>query len=90
MTKKQREQHLDRIRHTLTKGGWVIDRWDNYKKSIGGRVYRVKMQKTSMRVEMATNAASGCRWSKVVSDYFKNVKVEHGSLHVKRCKVVAG
>ena len=83
MTKKQRQEHLDRIRAVLTENGWVIDRWDNYKKTLSGRVYRIKIQKTSMRVERATNSASGCRWVNLVSDYFKNVTFKGISLVIK-------
>lgn len=80
MTKKQRQEHLDRIRAVLTENRWVIDRWGNYKKSMNGNSYRVKLQKTSMRVERSMGDG---RWFNLVSDYFKNVTFKGISLVIK-------
>jgi hypothetical protein len=60
--------------------GWKVDRWGNYKKiSDTGKEYRVKIQKTSMRLE--TRVSGG--WFNIVSDYFKNIQIVDGNITIK-------
>ena len=75
MTPKQKQEHIQAITDRLVSMGWVVDRWGNYKKtSSTGKQYRVKMQKTSMRLERKMEGA-GSGWMNLVSDYFKNIAV---------------
>jgi len=80
MTLKQRQEHQNNIIRTLIMHGWSVDRWGNYKKtSETGKDYRVKIQKTSMRLE--TKVAGG--WMNLVSDYFKYIEVINGCVTIK-------
>ena len=83
MTPKQREEHQTKIIRTLIMNGWSVDRWGNYKKtSDTGKQYRVKVQKTSMRLERKMEGA-GSEWFNVVSDYFKNIVVVDDHVTIK-------
>ena len=83
MTPKQRQEHQTNIIRTLIMNGWSVDRWGNYKKtSDSGKLYRVKVQKTSMRLERKMEGAGG-EWFNVVSDYFKNIVVSNGHVAIK-------
>lgn len=78
MTKKERIKHIEDINKMLTEVCGDVDRWGHYK--IGE--YRVKMQKTSLRLEKKPEGFG--RWMKCSSSYFKDVNV--GTL---RCQMVA-
>jgi len=76
MTKRQRENHIEKIKSILNSNGWLLDRWGNFKIDD----YRVKMQKTSMRYELKC----GKNWVKLRSDYYKNVIItDEGSIFLK-------
>lgn len=80
MTAKQRENHIKSITDKLVSMGWTIDRWGHYKKSVpNGKDYRVKMQKTSMRLEVK----AGSQWVNILSDYFINIAVTHDGVAIK-------
>ncbi len=72
MTKKQRTDHIENIKTVLISCGWLIDSWGNFRIDD----YRIKMQKTSMRYELKC----GSRWSKIRSDYFKNVLIKDNKI----------
>jgi len=78
MTKKQRAEHIENINKMLTEVCGNPDRWGHYK--IGD--YRVKMQKTSLRLERKPQGFG--RWVKCSSSYFKDIDV--GTLG---CQMVA-
>ncbi len=73
MTVKQRKEHIQLIKNALENKNWVLDRWGNYKKPIGGRDFRFKFQKTSLRFE--TKNVGQKLWSKLISNYFKNISI---------------
>lgn len=79
MTARQKETHINDIMDTLKNNGWQIDRWGNFRKDANGRAYRVKMQKTSLRLEVKV----GDRWINSISDYFKNIGFGYDCLVVK-------
>lgn len=80
MTKKQRKDLLERIDKCLTFSGWVLDSYGHYKQDD----YRIKMQKTSMRYEFK----NGGRWIKIVSDYYKNIKISDKNNIIIKGRVV--
>ena len=85
MTAKQRKDHIESIRSILKSKGWNLDRWGNFKKPIGGRDYRFKFQKTSLRFETKNGGMK--IWSKLISGYFKNITIGDGKLIINN-KVV--
>jgi hypothetical protein len=83
MTKKQRIEHIQKIKDVLASKGWSEDRWGNFKKVIKrdkDELLRCKFQATSMRFEVKT----GSKWFNLSSDYYKNIKVIDDKIQVKR------
>ena len=83
-TKMQKK--IEEIVSVLIKGGWERDRWGHFKKDVGGKVWRVKMQKTSMRLEKKL----GSRWYNSVSDYFSKIDIYEDGLVIKGNKYKLG
>jgi hypothetical protein len=79
MTKKQRGNHLEDIINKIKSIGFTIDRWGNFKKEVGNKVYRFKLQKTSLRYELK----SGSDWRNIVSDYFSNITIIGDGIEIK-------
>jgi hypothetical protein len=86
---------IKELKAALITKGWTEDRWGNLKREVshedGVRVYRVKVQKISIRIERQyTIEASQYSpahndWSLVTSSYLKDVKVrEDGGIIVGR------
>lgn len=80
------------IENTLTNTGWDKDRFGNFKSPTGK--YRVKIQKTSLRVEQKIEFSASAyddsmktQWSNVTSDYICNIKIEAGRIIIKNRKL---
>jgi hypothetical protein len=53
---------------------WVEDRFNNFKLTTPkGKVLRLKIQETSVRLEIQELIGDQKEWIKISSDYFKNV-----------------
>ena len=79
MTKRQRGNHLEDIITKIKSIGFTIDRWGNFKREVGDKVYRFKVQKVSLRYELKV----GKDWMNVVSDYFSNITVSEDGIEIK-------
>ena len=79
MTKAQRGRHLEDIITKIKSLGFTIDRWGNFKREVGDKVYRFKLQKTSLRYERKM----GKDWLNIVSDYFSNITIIGDGIEIK-------
>ena len=79
MTKAQRGRHLEDIINKIKSLGFTIDRWGNFKKGVGEKQYRFKLQKTSLRYELKC----GSDWRNIVSDYFSNITIIGDGIEIK-------
>ena len=68
MTPAQRKKHIKDINSLLTETWGTVDPWGHYKYGD----YRVKMQKSSLRLEKKSYK----RWFRCSSLYFKDVNLE--------------
>lgn len=68
---------------------WSKDSYGNYKTiTENGRVYRLKIQKTSVRLEVKEKIVDKNEWLNIVSDYFKNLEIKDGKLKIKNKLIV--
>lgn len=80
MSKSQK--HREEVILKAYSFGWQRDRWGHLKKRMkSGRLMRLKIQKTSLRLEVQVKMYDGKnQWVRKTSDYFKNIKVEDHSI----------
>lgn len=93
MASKKMIEHRNNIFNTLRKLGYEEDRWGHFKKTVAsGNVYRVKVQKTSLRFEKRVKLSGyrGNEWVRVSSDYFGKIKVEEKSVVIGGIRLLGG
>lgn len=74
------------IASALFAGGWIPDRYGNFKKTYGppgkaSRQLRIKMNDISMRYE--TLIESTKQWVNIRSDYYKNIEVNGNKVVIR-------
>lgn len=74
----------EEIETALKEAGYKVDRWGHYQKALMVRVrgqettvlrlFRVKLQAISIRVEVQFEGSSGNQWARVSGAYYKDVR----------------
>jgi hypothetical protein len=69
------------IKNALSLLGWKEDTYGHMQcVSMGGTKYRVKMQATSVRLEVKRDMGTTTEWVRVESSYIKDVVINDGSV----------
>lgn len=80
---------IKELKAALVSKGWNEDAYGHHKKTVAvtingeqtARLFRVKIQKLSVRLERRTTVSDKSEWFKVTSCYLKDIKVrEDGAL----------
>lgn len=66
MTPKQKREHVAKLKGNLIADEWKEDRWGHFKKTIAGKLHRMKFKKNVLRHEVKY----GSRWVRVQGDFY--------------------